>query len=318
LTFSQELRDASRFVVTGAPEDESSPLQVLSGGNPDLDPEDSENFSAGFVFTPPIVPGLTLSVDFFRVDVEQSIASLDPQFILDNEADFPGFVVRAPPSASDRELGIPGQVLLINTSFQNLGFVTVQGVDIGAEYVMPPTPIGIFTVRFEGAYLDSFEQQGSEGEEVLELAGTFLRPKFRSRTQAGWRIGGFETVFAFNYTDSYLDSPPDRTVDYNTTFDLFLEYRFGRGSGRTAATTGLAAERDGKATIDGKGGKETFVPSGSVVRQNRWLDGLALRFGVRNIFDDPPPFANNTAGFPVALEDPRQRFVFFDIEKKFW
>ena len=318
LTFSQELRDQRRFVKTGAPEDESSPLQVLSGGNPDLDPEDSENFSAGFVFTPPIVPGLTLTVDFYRVDVDQSIASLDPQFILDNEADFPGFVVRAPPSARDKELGIPGQVLLINSSFQNLGFVKVQGVDIGAEYVMPPTPIGIFTVRFEGAYLDSFQEQGSENEAVLELAGTFLRPKFRSRTMAGWRIGGFETIFTFNYTDSYLDEPPDRTVDYNTTFDLFLQYRFGLGSGETAATTGLAKERDGKATIDGKGGKETFVPPGSVVRQNRWLDGLALRFGVRNIFDDPPPFANNTAGFPVALEDPRQRFVFFEIEKKFW
>jgi iron complex outermembrane recepter protein len=318
LTFSQELRDPRRFVVTGSPEDESSPLQVLTGGNPDLEPEDSENYSAGFVFTPPIVPGLLLSLDFFRVDVEHSIANLDPQFILDNEADFPGFVVRAPPTASDMELGIPGRVLLVNSSFQNLGFVTVQGIDIGAEYVTPSTPIGIFTARFEGAYLDSFKQQGSEGQEVLELAGTFLRPKFRSRTQAGWRIGGFETVFTFNYTDSYLDSPPDRTVDYNTTFDLFLQYRFGLGSGRTAITTGLAKERHGKATIDDKGGKETFVPPGSVVRQNRWLDGLALRFGVRNIFDDPPPFANNTAGFPVGLEDPRQRFVFFDIEKKFW
>ena len=39
--------------------------------------------------------------------------------------------------------------------------------------------------------------------------------------------------------------------------------------------------------------------------------------GVRNIFDDPPPFANNTAGYPAPLEDPRQRFVFIDIEKKF-
>jgi hypothetical protein len=135
---------------------------------------------------------------------------------------------------------------------------------------------------------------------------------------AGWRIGGFETVFTFNYTDSYLDSPPDRTVDSDPTFDLFFEYRFGRGPGRTAATMGPAAERDGKATIDGKGGRETFVPPGSVVRQNRWFDGLFLRFGVRNIFDDPPPFANNTAGFPVALADPRQRFIFFDIEKKFW
>ena len=78
-----------RFVVTGAPEDESQSIQILSGGNPNLDAEDSENISAGIVLTPPVVPGLTLSADYFHIKMENSIASLDPQFILDNEADFP-------------------------------------------------------------------------------------------------------------------------------------------------------------------------------------------------------------------------------------
>ena len=41
LTFSQDLQDTTRFAVTGAPEDESSSVQILSGGNPDLDAEDS-------------------------------------------------------------------------------------------------------------------------------------------------------------------------------------------------------------------------------------------------------------------------------------
>jgi outer membrane receptor protein involved in Fe transport len=46
LTFSQELQDTARFQVTGAAEDRSSSVQILSGGNPDLDSEDSQNFSA--------------------------------------------------------------------------------------------------------------------------------------------------------------------------------------------------------------------------------------------------------------------------------
>ena len=85
LTFSQELRDGRRFAVTGSSEDESSAVQILSGGNPDLDSEDSENFSAGFVLTPPRLPGLTLSIDFFHIEIEKSVASLDAQFIVDNE-----------------------------------------------------------------------------------------------------------------------------------------------------------------------------------------------------------------------------------------
>lgn len=305
LTFSQELQDTRRFDVTGAPEDESSSVQVLFGGNPNLGAEESENFSAGVAVTPPSLPGLTLSLDFFRIEVEDSIASLDPQFILDNEADFPGLVVRAPPSMSDLALGIPGNILLVNTSFQNLGFVKVQGFDVALEYVTRRTPVGLFTLRIDGAYLDSFEQQASAGEPVREMAGTFARPKFRGRAQVGWRIGRFEAISTFNYIDSYEDAFGDRTVDYSTTVDVLLEYRFAKSS---------SSQRNAQSIVD----KKVVAEPRGVLDRWRWSDGLAVRFGVRNIFDDPPPFANNTAGYPVPLEDPRQRFVFFDIEKKFW
>jgi len=304
LTFSQELRDTRRFEVTGLPEDESSALQILSGGNPDLDAEDSENFSVGLVLTPPVIPGLTLSADFFHIDIENSIASLDPQFILDNEADFPGLVVRATPSANDLILGIPGNVVLVNTSFQNLGFIQVQGIDAMLEYITPKTPVGTFTFRIDGAFIDSFEQQASEGEPVRDLVRTFARPQLRGRALLAWGIGGFEFITTFNYVDSYLDLPADRTVDYSTTVDLLLEYRFGKAEPRVAV--------DSKADAGKK-----MVESMTQTQRCGWLDGVAIRVGCRNIFDDPPPFANNVAGYPVPLEDPRQRFVFIDLEKKF-
>ena len=302
LTFSQELRDSTRFAVTGAPEDESQSLQILSGGNPNLDSEDSENFSAGFVLTPPVVPGLTFSADYFNIEIEKSIASLDPQFILDNEADFPGLVVRAPASAADIALGIPGNVLLVNTSFQNLGFIQVQGVDATLEYVTPKTPAGTFSFRLDAAYMHNFEQQGSAGEPIRELAGTFVRPQWRGRAQFAWRIGGFEAITTFNYIDSYEDLPADRTVDYSTTVDVLLEYRFAKAK---------------RVAVDSKTEAKNTVESVTHTSGSRCLDGVAVRVGVRNIFDDPPPFANNTAGYPAPLEDPRQRFVFIDIEKKF-
>nr|MBA2431274.1 hypothetical protein [Chthoniobacterales bacterium] len=92
---------------------------------------------------------------------------------------------------------------------------------------------------------------------------------------------------------------------YSTTFDLLLEYRFGKGSTATQETA---------ATADPKSISERITAP----RSARWLDGLGVRVGVRNIFDDAPPFSNSTIGYPAALEDPRQRFVFFDLEKKFW
>jgi iron complex outermembrane recepter protein len=302
LTFSQEIRDTARFAVTGSPEDESSSVQILSGGNPNLDSEDSQNVSAGFVLTPPIVPGLTLSGDFFHIEIEKSVASLDPQFIIDNEEDFPGLVDRAAPSAADQALGIAGNLLLINTSFQNLGFIRVQGLDAAVEYVTPQTPVGIFTFRFDAAYIHSYEQQASEAEPVRELVDTYARPEFRGRAQGGWRLGGFEFVTTLNYIGSYEDITADRTVEQSTTVDLLAEYRFGRDAAPAAETVG-----DKRSVIDA-------INAGS---SRRWLNGLAIRAGVRNVFDEAPPFSNQTAGYPVPLEDPRQRFVFFDIEKKF-
>ena len=94
-------------------------------------------------------------------------------------------------------------------------------------------------------------------------------------------------------------------MDYSTTFDVLLEYRFSKAKAQDHTV------RDGKEMA--KVAYNTHQPVG----HSRWLEGLAVRAGVRNIFDDPPPFANNVAGYPVPLEDPRQRFFFFDIEKKF-
>ena len=303
LTFSTELQDTRRFVVTGAPEDQSSSVQIFSGGNPNLDAEDSENFSAGFVLTPPALPGFTLSGDYFHIEIENSVASLDPQFIVDNESDFPGLVMRAPPSLNDVARGIPGTLLLINSSFQNLGFIEVEGFDAAFEYIAPTTSVGTFTLRADGAYIGSYRQQSSAGQPVRELAGTFARPAFRGRAQLGWRIGGFEAITTFNYIDSYEDITADRTVDYDTTVDLLLEYRFGK------AAAAPVTETSAKNTV--------AQMTDATTRRSAWLNGLAIRAGVRNIFDDPPPFSNNVAGYPVPLNDPRQRFFFVDIEKRF-
>jgi len=252
-----------------------------------------------------MVPGLTLSGDFFQIEIENSVASLDSQFIVDNEADFPGLVTRAAPSARDVALGIPGTLLLVNTTFQNLGFIEVEGVDGSLEYVAPQTSVGTFTLRLEAAYIHSFKQQASAAEPIRELIDTFARPEFRGRAQAGWRIGGFEAITTFNYIDSYEDFTGDRLVDYDTTVDVLLEYRFGRN-------------RDASAAQADAGDKKMVAElSTAAGRRRSWTDGVAVRTGVRNIFDDPPPFANNTAGYPVPLNDPRQRFVFFDVEKRF-
>ncbi|HEU0225363.1 MAG TPA: TonB-dependent receptor [Steroidobacteraceae bacterium] len=61
--------------------------QVLAklGGNPFLEPETGETFTAGLVWTPAIGPGqLTATLDYWDIQIEDGISSLGVQFILND------------------------------------------------------------------------------------------------------------------------------------------------------------------------------------------------------------------------------------------
>jgi len=58
-----------------------SSLETVSGGNPQLGAEKSDSYTAGVVFTPTFVPGLSISVDYFDITVNNVIASVNAQQI---------------------------------------------------------------------------------------------------------------------------------------------------------------------------------------------------------------------------------------------
>ena len=53
------------------------PTRFISGGNPDLVPETAKTLTAGLVFTAPDTWGLQLSVDYFNLDVSDTIGPLN-------------------------------------------------------------------------------------------------------------------------------------------------------------------------------------------------------------------------------------------------
>jgi outer membrane receptor protein involved in Fe transport len=57
-------------------------LQLVSGGNPALQAETSDSLTAGFVFRPEFVPGLSISVDYFHITVDNVITAPAAQDIL--------------------------------------------------------------------------------------------------------------------------------------------------------------------------------------------------------------------------------------------
>ncbi|MGZ8332636.1 MAG: TonB-dependent receptor domain-containing protein [Allosphingosinicella sp.] len=67
----------------------SSSLSFVTGGNPDLNVESSDNYTVGFVLTPRFIPGLSVSVDWYDITVDDVIQTVGAQTIVNQCYDSP-------------------------------------------------------------------------------------------------------------------------------------------------------------------------------------------------------------------------------------
>ncbi|HSX54449.1 MAG TPA: TonB-dependent receptor, partial [Sphingomonas sp.] len=120
----------------------TSSLRIRSGGNPDLEAEKSKSLTIGGVLTPRFVPGLSISVDYYDIQVDDVITSVAAQTILNLCYDSPtlnnpfcGMFQRAGASGGPRGEEafriLEGSLLVSSANFAKL---KVRGVDLNAAY----------------------------------------------------------------------------------------------------------------------------------------------------------------------------------------
>src|SRR5207237_6609646 len=71
-------------------------IRVITQGNPLLKPEVAYEWSYGVVYGPKWIKGLTLSADFWHIDLRSVAAKAGAGFIIEHENLFPGYVIRDP------------------------------------------------------------------------------------------------------------------------------------------------------------------------------------------------------------------------------
>jgi outer membrane receptor protein involved in Fe transport len=117
-------------------------LESLSGGNPLLTEEKSDNYTVGGVFTPSFVPGLSLSVDYYNITVNNVISAVDEQTILNRCYDsatldnsFCNLFQRAGASGGPKG-EVPFQVLqgTLLAASANFAKLKVRGIDTEFGY----------------------------------------------------------------------------------------------------------------------------------------------------------------------------------------
>ncbi len=230
--------------------------QLVSGGNPLLRPEKSESWNYGLLFQPKFAPGLSLSLDYYKVEVRDRIgAPATPAIILANPTLFPGFVDRAAPTAGDTANNLPGELIRIRTVTGNYGTAATRGLDLGAEYRFATQRFGKFTARAAGSTVYHAVIRTRPDLAAVETVATYEVPRIRGNASLAWSHGKLGAVVTGDYIHGYADAAPSllrvkqqtiaglqlsHDLPAATKLTLGVNNLFDRNPPLTAASTGYA------------------------------------------------------------------------------
>jgi iron complex outermembrane recepter protein len=112
---------------------QSHSISTRTGGNPELDPETSKTFTAGFVYQPHGLPGFSTSVDYWDVNISGAIGNLGLQRIVDDCASSGGTASVCSLISFDTD----GHVAQVRNITQNIAAAAGRGVDLEVGYRRP-------------------------------------------------------------------------------------------------------------------------------------------------------------------------------------
>jgi outer membrane receptor protein involved in Fe transport len=169
-------------------------------------PEVSDSLTVGVVWQPGFVPGFDLTADYWNIKIDNMIAAVSRQNILNLCVDLPSLdnqfcdrVIR-----DDR-----GYAEGVDTSYMNVSESEAEGIDVGANYRFD-LGTGSAALALRASYLLKHETTTLPGVETSRIIydGGYQNPKFRANMFASYDIGDFDIGLntrvwggAVNYTN---------------------------------------------------------------------------------------------------------------------
>ena len=327
----------------GFPENQAP--TILTGSNLDLVSSTAESYSAGIVYRPDCIPGLTVSADYFRTLQQQIPGVLGATIILESvEAlgpaspyasriafnNFPGQPGSKPVTAPHQLAGNLASVY-VNDTLINIAARHIEGIDFGANYDWDlhrygQAQLGVNAVMFTLNETKTYPQSAYYNINGLDFAeGDGANPNYKINALARYSYEGASAAINMNYLPG-LDNAQGRDPEYEDqfsfmrigdylTFDMRLQYEF-RAKPEVAAPSSSQEAKDSKGIVAGANG--VAAPVETIEPFSRLVDGLTIAFGCNNIFDRVPPTingANNNTD--LSVYDPYGRFLYFEVSKKF-
>jgi len=175
-----------------------------------LHPETAYEWSYGIIYSPKWIKGLTLSADWWHIDMRSIVTTLGAQTIITQN--LPGLVFRSPPPPGTPPLpnGQPdrGAVTLVIDPNENLSGAIFEGLDYEAIYILESSifghgDFGRLTATVNGTWLSRAELQIFPDSKRFGINGEFLSTSFTLTNSLPRHRANF-SVFYDGPADSWL------------------------------------------------------------------------------------------------------------------
>lgn len=166
-------------------------MQSQTIGNRNLKPEEADTTGLGVVLTPRFLPGFTMSVDYYKIEVDGTIAVRSSREIIEN-----CYLRGDAQQCSQIHRDAAGFIDVITSYPENIVGETASGVDVDATYRLPVGP-GDLTLRAMGTFVDKLETINTLGDTIdgkgvnsddagIGLGAELSGPKYRYLLSAGY------------------------------------------------------------------------------------------------------------------------------------
>lgn len=208
--------------------------RVLTGGNPDLQEETADTLTFGAVITPRFLPGLSLTIDYWDIEIDDAVNSFPVQAVVNNCVDgesidnpFCDNIVRRP----------DGNFESISSQLINVASLEASGIDFEANYLLDLDSAagipGLLDLNLVATWLDKLDFFAQEGQAVPDSeAGELGDAEWNANFRATYEIGKLTVSLYERFISSQRldlgESPEFRSP--NSTGDEWytdLQVRYG-------------------------------------------------------------------------------------------
>ena len=210
-------------VAAGVPdnfEQANTQITTFTGGNANLDPEKSDSWTVGAVYSPGWAEDaswsrkLDFEVSYYDHKIDGAIQSADLQTLLNlcyttgNGTD--------PNTCSPFTRQSSGNLNPPNNFLQNFGSVKTSGADLKINWLSPEWGFGSLSAALQTTWVNEYKAVDGDGNRSSRRVGIEVGdsaiPEWQTNVQLGWSKGDFGLTYGLRYIDAVEENCANATI----------------------------------------------------------------------------------------------------------